>query len=66
MSYVVQKLWRWYGMDVTVLDSTKLELPISIDIELGSSQAAISAIETAADLKFEWVDGKMTFQPKTK
>ncbi len=66
VSYVVQKLWRWYGMDVAVLDSTKLELPISIDIELGSSQAAISAIETAADLKFEWVDGKMTFQPKTK
>jgi len=63
---VVQALWRWYGMDVAVLDSTKLESPISIDVELGSTQDAISAIETAADLKFEWVAGKMTFQPKAK
>lgn len=63
---VVQALWRWYGMDVAVLDSTKLDTPISLDVELGSTQDAISAIETAADLKFEWVDGKMTFQPKAK
>lgn len=63
---VVQSLWRWYGMDVAVLDSTKLETPISLNVELGSTQDAISAIETAADLKFEWVDGKMTFQPKAK
>jgi ferric-dicitrate binding protein FerR (iron transport regulator) len=66
VSYVVQKLWRWYGMDIAVLDSTKLETPISIDVELGSTQGAISAIEAAAGLKFEWVDGKMTFQPKAK
>ena len=63
---VVQSLWRWYGMDVAVLDSTMLETPISLDVELGSTKDAISAIETAAALKFEWVDGKMTFQPKTK
>jgi ferric-dicitrate binding protein FerR (iron transport regulator) len=63
---VLQALWRWYGMDVAVLDSTKLESPISIDVELGSTQDAISAIETAADLKFEWVAGKMTFQSKVK
>lgn len=63
---VVQSLWRWYGMDVAVLDSTKLETLISLNVELGSTQDAISAIETAADLTFEWVDGKMTFQPKAK
>jgi ferric-dicitrate binding protein FerR (iron transport regulator) len=63
---VLQALWRWYGMDVAVLDSTKLESPISIDVELGSTQDAIGAIETAADLKFEWVAGKMTFQSKVK
>jgi ferric-dicitrate binding protein FerR (iron transport regulator) len=63
---VVQALWRWYGMDVAVLDSTKLDLPISINLELGSTQDAISAIETTAGLKFQWVDGKMTFQPKAK
>lgn len=63
---VVQSLWRWYGMDVAVLDSTKLETLISLNVELGSTQDAISAIETAADLTFEWVDGKMTFQPKVK
>ena len=63
---VVQALWRWYGMDVAVLDSTKLETPISIDVELGSTKDALSAIETAAGLKFEWVDGKMTLQPMGK
>jgi ferric-dicitrate binding protein FerR (iron transport regulator) len=63
---VVQALWRWYGMDVAVLDSTKLETPISIDVALGSTQGTISAIESAAALKFRWVAGKMTFQPTTK
>ena len=59
----VQGLWRWYGMDIAVTDSTKLDTPISIDVALESSQGAIAAIETAAGLKFEWVEGKMTFQP---
>lgn len=63
---VVQALRRWYGMDVSVVDSTKLDTPVSIDVELGSTQDAIRAIETAAALKFQWVDGKMTFQPTTK
>lgn len=63
---VVQALWRWYGMDVAVLDSTKLETPISIDVELGSTKDALTAIETAAGLKFEWVEGKMTLQPMGK
>jgi hypothetical protein len=53
-------------MDVTVVDSTKLDTPVSIDVELGSTQDAIRAIESAAALKFQWVDGKMTFQPITK
>jgi ferric-dicitrate binding protein FerR (iron transport regulator) len=63
---VIQALWRWYGMDVAIVDSTKLETPISIDVELGSTQDAIHAIETATALKFQWVAGKMTFQPPTK
>lgn len=36
------------GMDVAVLDSTKLATPIFVDVELGSTQGALSAIESAA------------------
>jgi hypothetical protein len=32
-------------------------------VPLGASQAALSAIEGAAQLRFQWVDGKMTLQP---
>lgn len=59
----IQKLWRWYGMDITLVDTAKAEQRISIDVPLESSQGAIAAIEQAAGLRFEWVDNKMTFQP---
>lgn len=59
----VQALWRWYGMDVTLTDSTTATRSVSLDVPLGSSQAALSAIEGAAQLRFQWVDGKMTLQP---
>lgn len=62
LQQAVQSLFRWYGMDISVRDSTKLETAVTIDVPLESSQSAISAIESAAGLKFEWVDGKMTFQ----
>ncbi len=58
----VQRLWRWYGMDITVADSTLAMRNISLDVPLESSQAAIAAIEGAAEVRFQWVDGKMTFQ----
>ncbi len=59
----VQALWRWYGMDVTLTDSTTATRTVSLDVPLGSSQEALSAIEGAAQLRFQWVDGKMTLQP---
>jgi ferric-dicitrate binding protein FerR (iron transport regulator) len=59
----VQALWRWYGMDVTLTDSTTASRTVSLDVPLGSSQAALSAIEGAAELRFQWVEGKMTLQP---
>lgn len=61
----MQALWRWYGIDVAVRDSAKLKMPITIQVTLGSTQDTIRAIETAAGLTFHWVDGHMTFQPKT-
>jgi ferric-dicitrate binding protein FerR (iron transport regulator) len=61
----VQRLWRWYGMDITLADSAAAVRSISLDVPLESSQAAISAIEAAAQVRFQWVDGKMTFQSAT-
>lgn len=58
----VQRLWRWYGMDIVLADSTAASRSISLDVPLESSQAAIAAIEGAAQVRFQWVDGKMTFQ----
>lgn len=59
----IQKLWRWYGIDISLADVASAEKIINIDVPLGSSQQAIAAIEQAAGLRFEWVDNKMTFQP---
>lgn len=62
LAEAVQRLWRWYGMDVTLADSTAALRSISLDVPLESSQAAIAAIEGAAEVRFQWVEGKMTFQ----
>ena len=61
---VVQQMWRWYGMDISLTDSTVAQRNVSIDVALESSQAAISALEEAAQLRFQWVEGKMTLQPR--
>lgn len=58
----IQKLWRWYGIDIRLDDAASAEKLITIDVPLESSQAAIKAIEEAAGLRFEWVDNRMTFQ----
>lgn len=58
-----QSLWRWYGMDVAVMDSSAASRTLSLSVPLESSQGAISAIETAGQVRFQYVDGKMTFQP---
>lgn len=60
----MQSLWRWYGMDVALTDSTAAARTVSIDVPLDSRQAAIAALEGAAQLRFVYVDGKMTFQPR--
>ncbi len=61
---VVTRMWRWYGMDISVTDSTTATRTVSLDVPLGSSQAAISALEGAAQLRFQWVEGRMTLQPR--
>lgn len=60
----VARLWRWYGLDISVADSTAAARTVSLDVPLDSRQAAIAALEAAADLRFQWVDGKMTLQPR--
>jgi ferric-dicitrate binding protein FerR (iron transport regulator) len=58
-----QQLWRWYGMDIEVADSSVAAQRISLSVPLESSQGAIAAIEGSAPVRFAWVDGQMTFQP---
>ncbi len=60
----VARLWRWYGLDISVADTTAAARTVSLDVPLDSRQAAIAALEAAADLRFQWVDGKMTLQPR--
>lgn len=55
-------LWRWYGMDVTVMDSVAAENRLSIRVPLGSSQGAIAAIEGGGQVRFQYVEGRMTLQ----
>lgn len=59
----VSRLWRWYGLDVALTDSVAGARTLSIDVPLGASQAALAAIEGGAQVRFQWVDGKMTLQP---
>jgi ferric-dicitrate binding protein FerR (iron transport regulator) len=58
----LQQLWRWYGVDITVKDSAVLSRRLSLAVPLESSQAAISAVEGAAMLRFAWEQNKMTFR----
>jgi ferric-dicitrate binding protein FerR (iron transport regulator) len=58
----MQALYRWYGLDIAVRDSVVLDRPVSLDVPIESSQMAIAALETAGELKFEWVDTRMTFK----
>jgi ferric-dicitrate binding protein FerR (iron transport regulator) len=57
------KMWRWYGLDVTVSDTTVAARALSLSVPLESSQAAIAAIEGGGQVRFAWVDGQMVFQP---
>ena len=58
-----QMMWRWYGLDVTVPDSTAAARALSLSVPLESSQAAIVAIEGGGLVRFAWVNGQMVFQP---
>ncbi len=58
----MRALYRWYGLDIAVRDSVTLDRPVALDVPLESSQAAIAAMESGAQLKFEWVQNRMTFK----
>ncbi len=55
-------LLRWYAMQVGIPDSAVAARPVSMDVSLESSQAALSAIESGANAQFAWVDGKMVIR----
>ena len=60
---VLQAFRRWYAIDLALTDSSTATRVVSIDVPLESSQAAIAALEAAAQLKFAWVGTRMTLQP---
>ena len=57
----LQQMWRWYAVDIAAKDSAVLSRRLSMAVPLESSQAAISAIEGGAMLRFAWEQNKMTF-----
>ena len=61
-SMVASQLSRWFAMQVTIPDSSAAARRVSIDVPLESSQAAISAMERGANLRFVWEDNRMVFR----
>ena len=62
MRDVRSQLFRWYAVDIAMADSALNERTLTLDVPLESSQAAITAIESLANLKFEWADRQMIFR----
>lgn len=58
----MHELYRWYGLDITVRDSLTLDRKVSLEATLESTKEVIAAMETGAQLKFEWMNDKMTFK----
>ena len=58
----MSELFRWYGLDITVRDSLTLDRKVTLEATLESTKEVIAAMEAAAQLKFEWVDNRMTFK----
>ncbi len=58
----MHELFRWYGLDITVRDSLTLDRKVSLEATLESTKEVIAAMEAGAQLKFEWVDNRMTFK----
>ncbi|MCL4215141.1 MAG: FecR domain-containing protein [Gemmatimonadales bacterium] len=62
VAYAAQRLWRWFGMEVTVADSAARDRLISISVPLESSKAAVEAIGGAGGVVFGYdKDNKMIF-----
>lgn len=61
-SSAAAQLSRWFAMQVSIPDSSVAARRVSLDVPLESSQAAISAMEDAANLRFVWEDNKMVFR----
>lgn len=62
----MKALYRWYALDIAMQDSVTLDRTLSLDVPLESSQLAIAAMETGAQLKFEWMGQRMSFKDAAK
>jgi len=62
MRDVRSQLFRWYAVDIALADSSLLDRTVTLDVPLESSQAAITVIESLANLRFEWADRQMIFR----
>ncbi|MDH4345724.1 MAG: FecR domain-containing protein [Thermoleophilia bacterium] len=62
VAYAASRLWRWFGMEVAVVDSAARGRTISISVPLESSKAAVDAIAGAGGVVFGYdKDNKMQF-----
>ncbi len=66
VSDAIKAMYRWYGIDLGVRDSSLLQRTVSLDVPIESSQMAIAAMESGANLKFEWVNNRMMFKDAAK
>lgn len=62
----MHELFRWYGLDIAVVDTLTLDRKVSLEATLESTKEVIAAMESGAQLKFEWVENRMTFKDGAK
>lgn len=62
---VVSSMTRWFNYDIKVPDLTLLDRPASIDVQLDSSQLAITQVEKSAHVKFGYEGESKVFRDAT-
>ena len=62
----MQDLYRWYGLDIAMRDTLTLDRKVTLEATLESTKEVIAAMEASGQLKFEWVENRMTFKDGAK
>ncbi|MDB4909001.1 MAG: FecR protein [Gemmatimonadetes bacterium] len=62
LGWVLPQLKRWYGVDIKVPERELLGRPVTMNVALDSTRAAIGAVERSAGVEFTYVGQVMSFR----